>query len=132
MSNVIDYETMYVDDLPGIWSPVQWELTDSERINEIENQATASLLWAVDAPEAVLRLLQNETSIERAYEAPEGYNPEEQGEWESGLVTYQFSRSIRLINVQRAPDSLYIEYDFGESGRWAFVIEPDKVSLERI
>jgi hypothetical protein len=35
----IDPETMNVDDLPGIWSPVQWELSEDERIQELEMQA---------------------------------------------------------------------------------------------
>jgi hypothetical protein len=132
MSSVIDHETLYVDDLPGIWSPVQWELTEAERIEEIENQATASLLYVVDAPEAILRLLLNETAIERAFGPPDGYKPEEQGEWDNNLITYQFSRPVRLVNVQHAPDSLYVEYDLGDLGHWAFVVEADKVSLERI
>lgn len=132
MSSVIDHETMNVDDLPGIWSPVQWELSEGERIQEIEDQATASLLWAVDVPEAMLRLLLNETSIDRAYDPPDGYNPEEQGEWDPKLITYQFSRPIRLVNVQRGTGSTYIEYDFGDLGHWAFVIEAEKISLERV
>ncbi len=28
MPGIIDPETTHVDDLPGIWSPVQWELTE--------------------------------------------------------------------------------------------------------
>jgi len=52
----IDPETMNVDKLPGIWSPVQWELTEEEHIQELDTQATASLLFAVDVPEAILRL----------------------------------------------------------------------------
>jgi hypothetical protein len=132
MSSVIDFETMNADDLPGIWSPVQWELSESERMNEIESQASASLLSVIDTPEAILRLLLDETSIERAYEPPEGYDPGEQGDWDSSLITYQFRRPIRLSNVQRAPDSLYVEYDFGDLGHWAFIIEAERVSLERI
>ncbi len=57
MPSVIDPETLYVDDLPAIWSPVQWELDEEERIQAVEEQATASLLWTMDAPEAILRLL---------------------------------------------------------------------------
>ncbi len=30
MPGVIDPETMNIDGLPGIWSPVQWELTEQE------------------------------------------------------------------------------------------------------
>jgi hypothetical protein len=132
MSGIIDYETMNVDDLPGIWSPVQWELTEDERINEIENQAAASLLSVVDAPEAILRLLLSETNIERAYDPPDGYRPEEQGEWDANLVTFQFSRPIHMVNVQRGLDSLFIEYDFGDLGHWVMVVEAEKVSIERI
>ncbi len=132
MSGVIDYETMNVDDLPGIWSPVQWEMSESERIAEIENQATASLLWTVDAPEAILRLLLGETSVERAFEPPKGYRSEDQGDWDSSLITYQFSRGMKVVDVKRADNSLFVEYDFGDLGHWAFVIEEDRVSLEKI
>lgn len=70
MPSVIDPETLYVDDLPAIWSPIQWELTEEERTQAIEEQATASLLWTMDAPEAVLRLLLGETQIQRLYGPP--------------------------------------------------------------
>ena len=57
MPSIIDPETMHVDDLPGIWNPIQWEMTEHERILEVENQAEASLLSVIYAPEAILRLL---------------------------------------------------------------------------
>jgi hypothetical protein len=60
MPSVIDPETMNVDKLPGVWSPVQWDLSEKERIEELDNQATASLLFSVDTPEAILRLLLDE------------------------------------------------------------------------
>lgn len=132
MPRVIDPETLYVDDLPGIWSPVQWELSQEERATELEEQARASLLWAVDAPEAILRLLLDETGIRRAFEPPAGYDPESQGEWDEGLVTFEFERAIRLAKVERQPHSLYVEYDFGELGHWAFEIEPEEVVLHRL
>ncbi len=66
----IDPETLYVDDLPGIWSPIQWELTEEELQQEVEQQATASLLWTANAPEAALRLLLNEVDIERIFDPP--------------------------------------------------------------
>ena len=132
MPGVIDPETMNVDELPGIWSPVQWELTVEERAQEIEQQATASLLHAVDAPEAMLRLLLGETAIERAYEPPKGYDPERQGEWDAGVLTFQFSRPIRLVEVKREEGYLSVEYDFGEVGRWAFAIMLEEVSVYRI
>ena len=132
MPKIIDPETIYVDNLPGIWSPVQWELSEQERAQELEDQATASLLWAIDAPQTMLRLLLNETDIERAYGPPEGYDPEEQGYWEKELVTFQFKRPIQLARVERENDYLLIEYDFGSLGRWIFEIEPEKVTIERI
>ena len=132
MPGIIDPETINVDELPGIWSPVQWELSDEERVRELEDQATASLLWAVDTPEAILRLLLSETQIERSYEAPEGYNPEIQGEWNSEILTFQFKRPIQIERVERGPNYLYVEYKFGELGNWALEIEPDGISIQRL
>jgi hypothetical protein len=132
MPGIIDPETLYVDNLPGIWSPVQWELSEEERVQEIQDQANASLLYSVDLPEAILRLLLNETQIQRAYEPPEGFDPEQQGEWDSTIITYQFRRPIRLVRQERDMDTIYIEYNFGELGHWAFTIEPEHVSIDRI
>lgn len=39
MPGVIDPETMNAGTLPGIWSPVQWELSQEERIAELEAQS---------------------------------------------------------------------------------------------
>ena len=132
MPRYIDPETMNVDDLPGIWSPVQWELSEDERIQELHSQATASLLWAVDAPEAILRLLLGETAIDRALEAPDGYKPEIQGEWDPSLVTFQFKRDIELLNVEREGDYLYVEYKFEDLGVYALEIEPDNINISRL
>ena len=63
MPGIIDPLTFHVDDLPGIWSPVQWEQTKEEQIMELETQAAASLMLSVDIPEAMLRLILNETEI---------------------------------------------------------------------
>jgi hypothetical protein len=88
MPGVIEPETINVDKLPGIWSPVQWELSEEERIQELHTQATASLLWAVDIPEAILRLLLGLTGIDRSLDPPEDYDAELQGEWDPKLVTF--------------------------------------------
>ncbi len=132
MPGVIDPETINVDDLPPVWTPVQWELTDEERIKELEEQATASLLWSADAPEAMLRLLLSETEIERAYEPPPNYDPEAQGEWDDSLVTFQFRRQVELLKVEREPGRLYVEYKFSDLGYWGIEIEPDGVNIARI
>ncbi len=128
----IDPETINVDELPGIWSPVQWELDENERIFELENQATASLLWSVDTPEAILRLLLMEHAIDRAFGPPDGYDPESQGEWNDELLTFKFKRPIRLIRSEREANYLYVEYDFGDLGQWAIEIEPDLVNISRL
>lgn len=132
MPGIIDPQTMYIDDLPGIWSPVQWEMTSEEHAQELEQQATASLLWAIDGPEAILRLLLEESAIERSYGPPEGYNPEMQGEWNSDLITFEFKRPIRLERVERDQDYLYVEYNFDNRGYWSFEIEPEKVTIQRL
>jgi len=132
MPNVIDPETMNVDELPGIWSPVQWDLSEEERNNELEEQATASLLWAVDVPEAILRLLLDECAIERAFEPPKGYDPEQQGDWDESLLTFQFKREIQFRKVEREKEYLYLEYKIEDLGYWAFEIQPEQISLYKI
>lgn len=132
MPGVIEPETVYVDDLPGIWSPVQWEQTKEEQVVELEEQARASLLWAVDVPEAILRLLLSETEIERAYEPPAGYDSEQQGDWDDHLITFQFKREIRLEKVVRERDYLYVEYKLAELGYWAIEIEPQNINIHRL
>jgi hypothetical protein len=128
----IDPETIHIDELPGIWSPIQWEMSDLERLQEMEMQATASLISCVDVPEAVLRLLLNETTIERAFDPPQGYDPEEQGEWDPDIITYQFNRRVQLIKVEREENYLYLEYKVEDLGYWAIEIETDQVNIYRI
>jgi hypothetical protein len=132
MPAIIDPQTINVDDLPGIWSPVQWELTPEEKAEELEQQAIASLLWSVDTPETILRLLLNETDIERAYEPPKAFDSEQQGDWDYDILTFEFKRSIKLEHVVREQDYLYVEYNFGELGYWSFEIEPDQVKISKL
>src|SRR5512137_2963879 len=101
MPGVIDVDTIEAGELPGVWSPVQWELSQEERVQEVEQQATASLLWSVDIPETILRMLLQETEIGRLFEPPEDYDPEEQGEWDNSLVTFGFQKPIKLVKVER-------------------------------
>jgi hypothetical protein len=132
MPSIIDLQTLYVDDLPTVWSPVQWELTEEERIQAVEEQATASLLWSMDAPEAVLRLILEETEIERLSEPPDGFNPAEQGDWDEKLITFGPRRPIKLESLDRTPTRLDLVYNFADLGRWEFIIESEKVSITRI
>jgi len=132
MPSIIDHQTIHVDELPAIWSPVQWELTEEERIEAVNEQATASLLWTMDAPEAILRLLLNETEIRRLYQAPDEYDPAEQGEWDEEILTFGPYRSMKLIEIERERDYLRLVYNFGDLGYWEFMIEPEKVTIERI
>jgi hypothetical protein len=132
MPSVIDPETMSADDLPGVWSPVQWELSEDERIVELHNQAIASLMFAIDTPEAILRLLLNETGIDRAFDPPEGFDSEQQGDWDPELVTFQFRRRFKLEKVERSAERLYLEYTAEGAGRWAIEIEPEHVEIYRL
>lgn len=132
MPAIIDPETLHVDRLPSIWSPVQSVLHEHERAQELEAQATASLLWASDVPEAILRLLLGETAITRAFDPPEGYDPASQGEWDPTLVTFKFARSIRLLHMDRRPDHLALEYRLDGAGDWRLDIEPEAMSIARV
>jgi hypothetical protein len=131
MPSDADPETMNVDPLPGIWTPVQWDMSDEERLSELEAQATASLLFAVDVPEAMLRLLLDESEVEQTTEPPPGYDASLQGDWDPDLVTFRFKRPIRLRQVDRSRDSLHVEYDFQDLGRWVLDIEPERVEIYR-
>jgi hypothetical protein len=132
MPSVIDPETLHVDRLPAVWSPVQSPLTAEERAREVEEQATASLLWAADAPEAILRLLLGETAIARAFEPPQGYDPEQQGEWDPHLLTFTFARPSRMLTEERQPDHLTLEYTLEGAGYWRLEITPDSVSVSKL
>jgi hypothetical protein len=132
MSSIIDPQTLYVDDLPAIWSPVQWELSEEERVQAVEEQATASLLWHMDAPEAILRLLLDETAIQRLFKPPDGFDTEQQGEWDEKLITFGPKRAIKLEFIERTPTHLELVYNFNDLGRWKFFIESEKVTIDRI
>lgn len=132
MPGVIDPETMNTDGLPGIWSPSQLELAEEDRVEELDAQSKANLLWSVDVPEAILRLLLQETDIHRLLAPPEDYDPTFQGDWDPELITSGFQYPIQLIKVEREPNHLYIEYKYGDLGYWSFEIEPEKVTIERI
>ena len=132
MPEIIDHETMNVNKLPAIWSPVQWEQSDQEREQEVEEQARASLLWAADVPEAVLRMLLNEVEVMRVHEPPEGYDPDEQGDWNPELTTFAFRRWVRLENIQRDEEGLTVEYSVQDLGRWVLDVEAERVTIERI
>lgn len=132
MPSVADPETMNVDNLPGVWTPVQWDMDEEERIEELHDQATASMLYAVDVPESILRLVLNETAVEPSFEPPPGFDPELQGEWDPDLISFKFSRPVRLVQVNRDRDFLQVEYDFEDLGRYIVVIEPEKIQIQRI
>ncbi|MEW5869958.1 MAG: hypothetical protein AB1894_11825 [Chloroflexota bacterium] len=127
----IDPETINADNLPGIWSPVQWELSEEERIQELEDQAAASLLSVVDVPEALLRLLLDETGIQRAFAPPKGYDPDLQGGWDDELVTFEFKRPVELLNIERRRDFMRLEYKIADLGYWTIEIEPDSARIFR-
>jgi hypothetical protein len=132
MPGLIDPQTIEVNGLPVIWSPVQSPLTEEEKIRELDQQATASLLWAATIPEQVLRLLLSETDIEPISDPPAGYDPDVQGEWDSSQLTFAFSRVIRLLREDRRPDRLTVEYKVDGAGTWIVEIGLEEVSVARI
>ena len=132
MPGAIDHETIHVDSLPTIWSPIQRTLPPEDHARELEDQATASLLWASPVPEQILRLLLNETAIERAVEPPPGFDPELQGEWDGNLVTFAFKRPVKLAKEERLPDKLILEYKVEDAGHWMLEITSDTVTIGRI
>lgn len=132
MPSIIDHETMNADDLPGVWSPVQWELTEDERVFELNNQAVASLMLSIDTPEAVLRMFLGETEIDRAFEPPTGYDPEQQGEWDESLITFAFRRRFKLIKAERTAELLHVEYKVEDLGVWGMDIAPENVEIYRL
>jgi hypothetical protein len=132
MPGVIDPETMYVDALPAVWAPVQSRLTEAERLQELEQQSIASLLWSSDAPEAVLRLLLAETAIERTFSPPAGYDPEQQGAWDDRLAVFAFRRPIHLEHESRMPDQLILTYSLDGAGTWEIEVRPERVVIRRL
>ena len=83
MPSIIDPQTIHVDELPPIWSPIQWELNEKE-------------------------------------------------EWDDERLTFGPYRPMKLIGVERERDYLRLVYNCGDLGHWEFVIEPEKVTIERI
>lgn len=132
MPGIFDPETTHADNLPGVWSPVQSELNESERVLELEDQAKSSLMWAVDSPETILRLLLNECEIERTYKPPKGYSLQIQGEWDDSLVTFKFKRAFELVKVEREREYLCVEYKVQDLGYWVIEIMPNRVEIRRV
>ena len=133
MTSLIDPQHLNVDQIPGIWTPVNVEeLSDQERVAEVEDQARASLLAGVDTLEAVLRLLLHETEIQRADGPPDGYDPEMQGEWDPDILAFQFKRGIKPIGeITREAEYLYVEFKVEDAEQWMLEITPEKVIIEK-
>lgn len=132
MPGIIDPQTLHVDELPGVWAPVQWEQSKEEQIQELEMQAGASLMQSVDIPEAIIRLLLNETEILNTRVPPAGYNKEIQGEWDDELITFVFKKPIHLETIKREEDRLIAIYNFANNGTWAIEVSPDRVLIEKV
>lgn len=132
MPNIIDPQTIEVNDLPGIWSPIDGDsLDEEEHVFELEEQAKASLLAGVDDPETILRLLLGETEITTTNEPPMGYDAEMQGEWDESRITFKFKRACWIQNVEREDDFLYIEYEFEDLGIWNIEIGAESVRISK-
>lgn len=102
-----------------------------EHAKELEDQATVSLLWSGPVPEQILRILLGETAIERVEEAPAGFDPDVQGEWNQGLLAFAFTRPIKLTREERTSEKLILEYHLEGAGDWRFEITNDTVTIGR-
>ncbi|KAA3648774.1 MAG: hypothetical protein DWQ07_00845 [Chloroflexi bacterium] len=134
MTRLIDPQHLNIDEIPGIWTPVNVEeLSDSERVAEVEDQARASLLAGVDTLEAVLRLLLHETEIQRAVTPPDGYDPELQGEWDSDILAFEFKRGIKPVGeISREAEYLFVQFEVEGTGEWIMEITPEKAIIEKL
>lgn len=132
LPKIIDPQTIPVADLPGVWTPGPKMMTPEDRVNAVEAQAQTALLWTIDHPETLLRLLLGETAITRTHEPPRGYDAELQGEWDHDAVAYKFKREMHVTSIEREPDYLYVEYEVKEIGRWSIEISPEEVNISRI
>jgi hypothetical protein len=131
MPGVIDPETMNKEGLPGLWSAVQWVLTEEECVKELDTRSTASCLSSVDVPEVILRLLLHDMAIHRLLGPPEGFDSIVQEDWDPELVTIAFLYPIELVKAEREPNYLYFEYKGGDSDYGSIEIEPVKARTQR-
>ena len=132
MPKYIDPQTIPVEDLPGVWTPFPEDLSPDEHVAAVEDQAKASMLWSIDHPETILRLMLNETAITRAFEAPLGYDEERQGKWDKSLTAFTFKRAMWVEHIERQPDNLYIVYEVEDLGRWAIEIKPEEIHIGKL
>ncbi len=132
MPSIFDPETIHIDNLPTIWSPVQEKLSPGEHAMELEAQATASLLWACPVPEQMLRILLDETAIQRLDGPPERYDPEMQGKWDSTQLVFGFKRGIELLKEHRSREALVLEYKVEGAGYWVVEITQETATIERV
>jgi hypothetical protein len=77
-------------------------------------------------------MLLEDTSIERAYGPPEGYDDELQGKWDDSLLAFSFKHKVKIEKVERESNYLYIEFKISDLGSWSMEIETEKVTIERI
>jgi hypothetical protein len=117
--------------LPTVWSPAGVE-TSADGSPQSIQQAQAGLLLAVSPVEAALRLLMNEVEVEPVNEPPKGYDPDQQGEWNPQKSHFRFKRAVRLMRVEKNPNGLDLEYNFGDLGYWTVSIEADNVRITRV
>lgn len=131
MSGYLDPLTFPVLNVPAIWCPQKEKEMGNHLAESIEEQAQASLLASADIVEAVLRILDGETGIERVFNPPQGYNPEVQGDWDDQLVTFAFRRRVEKIREERDDELLRMEYRMEGCGQYSIEITAEGFSIEK-
>jgi hypothetical protein len=117
--------------LPAVWSPVREKSDGNPLALQIEEQAKGSLLVTADTLESVLRLLLGVTEVERVFSPPDGYDAEQQGEWDEDAVTFAFTRGIRILSESRSADELSLRYEVEGLGTYTVAVTADGLDVRR-
>lgn len=156
MPGAIDFETMDVDELTPVWWPSDGELTAEQYETMVQQEARTHLLAMVGVPEAILRLLVQETEVSRvAHEvvdqgrgARRDFEAEADADADAGdgadagagddadagfpPDSFEFSHPIVAEKVETTRDGLFVVYSLEGSGTWRMLFESGRVTIERV
>jgi hypothetical protein len=154
MPGAIDFETMDVDELTPVWCPSDEELTPEQYESALQQEARAHLLTMAGVPEAILRLLVQETEVSRVarevvgqvrgarrdFEAEADADADDGADGGSGADadaefppdSFEFSHPIVAETVEMTRDGLLVVYRLEGAGTWRMLLESGRVTIERV
>jgi hypothetical protein len=152
MPGAIDFETMDVDELTPVWCPSDEELTPEQYESALQQEARAHLLTMAGVPEAILRLLVQETGVSRVArevvdqgrgarrdfeaeadaDADDGADAGADGGAELPPDSFEFDHPIVAEKVEVTRDGLFVVYSLEGSGTWRMLFESGRVTIERV